>query len=332
MPTEVLACPSCLAPGPTGPDANAEYLCIYCGTRFHRPQAAKPAAQPVVVNVAAPAQRSGSAVAVVLGAVATLLVALGAVMFMTLRGSPASPPVSATPSSVRVASPPATATPSSSPPASVSVPVSVEVPVAEVPPPEPEVPATATFEFHRTQAGYQTSFYALGYVTNTSPFVIDKPKVNVVLLDADGKEVGTDEGYAQRDVLSPDERSAIKILVQNPPPHEKLAFEIVPRKASYIPVQAEGLRVEANPPRPAAFGDNNFDVDGKVFNEGSKPAKFVQIMIEALDADGKLVGVGETFADGEVLAPGGSARFKTMMMLAGKPDRFEFTVSNRVAD
>jgi hypothetical protein len=61
MSTEVIACPSCRAPGPTGPDARGEYLCLYCGTRFQRtPTVPAPVPGPTVVNVSAPDNKSAS--------------------------------------------------------------------------------------------------------------------------------------------------------------------------------------------------------------------------------------------------------------------------------
>ena len=113
--------------------------------------------------------------------------------------------------------------------------------------PEPVVAASASFEFHRTQPGYKTSYYALGVVTNTSPFVINKPKVIAVLLDADDKELGTSFGYAERDTIAPGQSSPIKVLIKDPPEHTAVRYEVVPRKASYIPETVAGLRVEVAP-------------------------------------------------------------------------------------
>lgn len=343
MTTEALLCPSCRAPGPTGPNAEGEYLCIYCGTRFHRntaaPQASAPAPTPVVVNVMAPghaAVSSRAPVAVIAIGVTVLAAAVAGFVVLsvgksddeTSSASARARPARSNAVSVNVPA----IQPADAPEATHTPPTSVSAPAIapEAPPPEP--PATATFDFHRTQAGYQTSFYALGYVTNTSPFVIDKPKINAVLIDAEGKEVGTDFGYASRDVLAPDERSPIKILIKDPPAHAEVRYEIVVRKASYIPTFAEGLRIEPGPAKPAQFGKHTWDLEGKVFNDGTRGAKFVQIEIQALDANGKLVGIGETFADGEVLSPGGSARYKTSLMLADAPDHFEFSVNGRVED
>lgn len=335
MSTEALACPSCRAPGASGPNANDEYFCSYCGTQFRRTQA--PAAAPLVVNINTGAQTQHKpAAALVVGLVA-LLVGVGVAGGVFLMGSSdgaessASAPKSApaarskpvtVPAGKRGSEQPSTITPRDS--------VVATAPVAVAP--EPEAPASASFEFHCNQSGYKTSFYALGVVTNTSPFIIDKPKVIAVLLDESGKELSTDFGYAERNVLGPGDSSPIKILIQDPPAHTSVSFEVVARKASYIPKLAEGLRVEPSEPRPAKYGDNRWDLEGKVFNEGTLGAKFVEIEIQALDKDGQLVGVGSTFADGEVLTAGGSARYSNNFSTAEAVDHFEFSVSGRIAD
>jgi hypothetical protein len=326
MSTEVLACPSCRAPGPMGPDASGEYRCIYCGTRFRRtPTAAAPAPVPLVVNVTAPANKSSAAgVLIAVGLIG--LIGAGAAFFLFL--APGEVTVGPSPSDAAERAP-ARASPSSpehTPPSVISTPA----PIEQEPVPEP--PATATFEFHRVQSAYQTSFYALGFVTNSSPFIIDKAKVIVVLLDAQGNEVGTDFGYGERDVLAPAERSPIKILVSEPPEHASIRYEVIAGKASYIPAQAAGLRIEPTSPRPATYGENTWEFEGKVHNEGQQRAKFVSIEIQALDAEGKLVGLGTTYADGDVLAPGAVARYSTQITLADKADHFEFVVGSRVAD
>lgn len=343
MSTEVLACPSCRAPGPTGPDARGEYLCIYCGTRFHRtPVVAWPAKDnpaPVVVHVApTPGATSGSAAGVLIGAGLIVLLAAGGAFFWLLarREAPAGQPSSPTHAPISVQLPPISSTTGPGMPPTVgpthTAPSTIRTAVPEIAAPEPEVQASATFEFQRTQSGYKTSFYALGFVTNTSPFVIDKPKVIAVLLDAQGQEVATDFGFAARDVLAPDERSPIKILISEPPEHASIRYEVVARKASYIPAQATGLRIEPMPPRPAQFGKDTWELAGKVHNEGAQSAKFVSVEIQALDVDGKLVGLGTTYADAEVLAPGGVARYSSQVMLADKADHFEFAIGSRIVE
>jgi hypothetical protein len=312
-----------------GPDAHGEYRCIYCGTRFrHSPAAPAPSFPPgsgPVVHVA-PNKSSAGGVLVAVGLL--VLVGAGAVFFLLLAPSEVTVGPSS-PTQGRVVTVPAI---EPVPPPTHTPPSTITAPVPELPAPEPQVPASASFDFHRIQSGYKTSFYSLGFVTNTSPFVIDKPKVIAVLLDTQGNELGTDFGFAERDVLAPNERSPIKILISDPPEHASIRYEIIAREASYLPTQAQGLRIEPMPARPAPFGKDSWELEGKVHNEGTQSAQFVSIEIQALDANGKLVGLTTTYADSEVLAPGGMARYSTQLTLADKADHFEFALNNRVAD
>jgi hypothetical protein len=284
------------------------------------------APNPVVVNVTAPAPASGSgsAAAVLIAVGLVILVAAGTAFFVLL--APESSPSVKADSSTREAVAVQPDASSHTPPATISA------PVPTIAAPEPQQQASATFEFQRKQSGYQTSFYVLGFVTNTSPFVIGHPKVIAVLLDAQGQEVGTDFGFAERHVLAPNERSPIKILISEPPEHASIRYELVVSEANYIPPQAEGLRIEPMTPRPAKYSEDAWELEGKVHNDGPHSAKFVSIEIQALDAEGELVGLETTYADAEVLAPGAMARYSTQVTLADKADHFEFAIGSRIVE
>jgi hypothetical protein len=194
----------------------------------------------------------------------------------------------------------------------------------------PDVPATATFARESQISGYQTSFYVLGFVTNTSPFTIDKPKVTAVLLDKAGKEVATRDGYAESDALAPQATAPIKVLVSDPPAHDSIKFEIVAKKASYIPEQADGLRLELGEAPHATFG-TSWEVTGKVFNDGKQAARFVHIQVLAFNAKNQLVGLDSTYVDGEAVAPGASGRFRAMPLYDAPPHHFKLAVSGQPA-
>ncbi|HEY2513037.1 MAG TPA: FxLYD domain-containing protein, partial [Polyangiaceae bacterium] len=198
-------------------------------------------------------------------------------------------------------------------------------------PAEDTTPATATFEFHNRVPGYQTSFYVLGFVTNTSRFAIDHPKVTVVLLDHAGKETATYDGYAEGDVIAPGAKAPVKVLVTTPPAFEKMSFEVVPKRATWSPQEAPGLRMElADPPHPTS--GLSWEGSGKVHNDGAKGAKFVSVRVLAYDAKDHLVGIDSTFTDGEALGAKQSARFRALLLYSIPPKRFEYAVSGRPVD
>lgn len=173
-------------------------------------------------------------------------------------------------------------------------------------PPEKDAPVHATFEPEHRRSGGGTNFYVYGWVTHDAPYTIDKPKINAVLLDASGKELRTDFGYAE-DLIAPGQRVPAMVLVMDPPKHDKIQYEVVARKASYIPPKVEGLRLEHGEVMKEQYSGAR--VQGKVFNDGTGPARFVKVTVHGYDAAGKLLGFDYTYADTEVLDAGGSARF-----------------------
>jgi hypothetical protein len=306
VPTEAIVCPTCRAADTSRPDPHGVHTCVYCGARYrltaHVPVAVKAQA------AAAPTKKKN--LAILAGLIVLLAAAIGA--RFALRVSAREP--------ARIRS-------VQRDPAAPSVrnPIAIATPAPDAP---PEAPAAATFEFHSRASAYQTSYYVLGWVTNTSAVAIDRPKVVAVLLDAAGKEVGTAQGFPAPNDLGPGDRVPIKILVNKPPPHAELRYEVSVRKASYRSPRVAGLRVEPVTPTRAAFG-SSWDVNGKVFHEGKEPAKFVRVTILALDKDGRLIGLNEGFAQGatEILQPGQSARFNVLSAFADTtPARFEFQV------
>jgi hypothetical protein len=192
----------------------------------------------------------------------------------------------------------------------------------------PELPASATFEAHSHVSGYQSSFYVLGFVKNTSPFSIDKPKVTAVLLDKSGKEVATRDGYAEGEALASQASAPVKVLVSDPPAHDHIAFEVVARKASYIPESAPGLRLEILE-APHSTGGGSWEVTGKVFNDGARGARFVNVLVPAFDASSHLIGLDSTYADGESIAAGASGRFRAMPLYDAPPHHFKYAVSGQ---
>ena len=233
-------------------------------------------------------------------------------------------------------------TPAPATPALPPTPAPVEAPAPVVLPPPtaaaaagltvdapPDVEATANFEAHnRRRSGGALWIY--GYVTNTSPFPLGKVKVTAVLHDAEGGEVAQDSGFSEWDILQPNERSPITLLVSDPPAHESITFETHADKPFYLPGQVEGLELEVSDPRKDSF--LGYKATGKVHNRGETPARFVRIDGLGFDEDDKLLGMAFSYADAELLQPGKSARFELSFFDNQPYKRFEFFVHGQPAD
>ena len=131
--------------------------------------------------------------------------------------------------------------------------------------------------------------------------------------------------------MYPGQSSPVSALVKDPPQHASMSYELALRAASYFPEQAEGLKLIEPKVARGRYG-NAMEAEGKVVNEGSTAAKFVKIEVQGLDADGKLLGLYSTYADGEEVPAGGSARFRTSgMFFDEEPANYDFYVSGRPA-
>ena len=317
MVTELIVCPRCGASPSAPADAQGQYVCGYCGARYLTRQ---PVARPVHVSppVHAPPPLRPTPIKQTSPAAVALAVMGGLVVLGVVGGAGALLTRDATPDAAGGGSP---ARPTPAKNATLLL-----APTAAA----PDVPATATFAAESNVSGYQKSFYVLGFVTNTSPFTIDKPKVTAVLLDKAGKEVATRDGYAESDALASHQTAPIKLLVSDPPAYDSIKFEIIAKKASYIAEEATGLRLEIGEAPHQTFG-TSWEVTGKVFNDGKQAARFVQIQVLAFNAAGKLVGLDSTYVDGEAVAPGASGRFRAIPLYDAAPHHFKFAVSGRPA-
>ena len=191
-------------------------------------------------------------------------------------------------------------------------------------------PANGTFTFTAKIKSYKKSFFALGYIENTSGVYLDHAQVTAVLTDNSGAEVATYSGYAMVDEIPPGMRAPVSVLVSDPPKYADVRYEFKPEQADYLPSFVDDLSVEALKPRRTRFG---WKVEGKVISAAKVPAQFVKIIVQAFDADGVLVGATSTYADGDKLEPGGEARWDTSTLdTAKKPASFEYIVTGRVAD
>ncbi len=189
-------------------------------------------------------------------------------------------------------------------------------------------PPSAEWRINGVDPGRDGTFWLLGHIENTSPYTLDHPKVVVVLLDEDGADVGTDFGYPTRTQLAPGEVSPARILVNTPPPHDSYRVELELKQASFLIEQVEGLRVEAMEPKHDPTWGWSFQ--GRVHHEGTVPAQFVKVEVQILDSEGGLVGLGTTYAGGDLMLPGSSAVFQTTHVdTIGEPASFSYTVSGR---
>ena len=187
MATQTLSCPSCgSAVAEPYVETGDLLVCPYCETRYrvvnHKAVSVVPGPQPSKGR-----ELTGGMVAV--GFVLLLSVVAARVLAMR-ADSVGGYALSGSPAPVGIVGPERTA------PAELRQ----EVPAAAV---EAQRPLTADFRPNGVLPGGKDAYYVLGHVENTSAVTLDQVRVNVILLDAEGQEVGVDFGYSERSQLAP---------------------------------------------------------------------------------------------------------------------------------
>lgn len=323
MSTSAIRCPGCGAADTSTAGPNGVHTCVYCGVRY---QISQGTPQTIASAGATPAAASPLRL-VLVGGILLGLTTAGALLFLGRSGAPE--PARRTASApIRVD--PIDASPTS--PSSPSLPAPAENKSVSVTPPAEEVaPATAEFTLESVRPG-SNALWLYGYFHNTSPFTLGKTKITAVFYDKDGKEIGTDSGYTEDDVIAADARVPCVILASDPPAtYDRIAFEVHAERPSYLPTELSGLEIEADPLRKDGFLGWKFA--GKVHNKSGQPAKFVKVEVLAFDAADKLSGRAFTYVAGDVLGVDAAGRFDGSL-LDSKTDfkRFEFRVSGRPAE
>ena len=106
--------------------------------------------------------------------------------------------------------------------------------------------------------------------------------------------------------------------------------ELVVERPEQVAMYARDLVVEGTTPTRVA--DGSWEFTGNVVNKGDRIARYVQVQIEAYDVSGRLVGVDEVFAKGDLLPLGATTRFRLDRVRYGKePSRFQLTAYGRSA-
>jgi hypothetical protein len=312
-----ITCPACGAADPGASSGPGTHACQYCGARYRLD------ATGHVHAVATPNSSAGLVLALV-AAAAGLVCLVGAIVaVIVLRTADADSDYDMPDIELDLSGLDASTPAQAAPLAGVGVAVELAAPT-------PAPVASAEFVEHSQRTASDGSLWILGMLTNTSDFALDTTEVIAVLRDEAGEELGTHSGYSKRDVLAAGEASPVQILVQDAPTFSSIAYEVDADVPMFLPARVEGLRVEARPATNTGWG---LEIEGKVHHDGTVPAKFVEIEVQAWDADGKLVGLSNAYAKGDVLKPGQSARWKVLgLSSASKVARMELFVDGRPAD
>jgi hypothetical protein len=282
-----------------------ESECTYCGARFD--------SKATSLEAAEPSQKASGGRWLI--AVLILLVSAGAVVGFLVTAGQGEEETSAGRAKQRPARSPI----------NYSAPSSKEATLAE----EPAVVLSAKFEEQSRTRVARNGLWIYGIVENTSKVAIDKPQIHAIFKDAEGNEIATVNTYGLRP-MAPGDRASVRIIAsQAPSEFDVLSYEVTPRQLDYAPHEIEMEVVSHLEEKKRSI----LQISGKVRNPTEQSVRSAQVLIELLDAEGRLVGLQQGLAGrGESIAAGAEARFSvTVVGLAGKPASFRYSATARPA-
>jgi hypothetical protein len=145
---------------------------------------------------------------------------------------------------------------------------------------------------------------------NDGEVTLRKPAATASLFDEDGKRVGEQRGYSQREELPPGESATILILASKPPKYARAEINIddpqVHRGAESI-----ALKVQEHVVNPGAIAGK--DVVGTIVNESETAVRFAKVIVVGRNDKGEPVDFAYAYATDKDLGPGESSGFKATL-------------------
>lgn len=162
-----------------------------------------------------------------------------------------------------------------------------------------------------------SSLWCLGEVVNTTAAPVTNVQMLVTLFDTGGQRVAEKDTFVAADLIPPGERSPFGVLFVDPPPGQVVPQVALVRgqvagdlAASYVSVSA----IEAQ----GRLSGPQFEISGKVQNDGGLAASSVSVIATTYDADGLVTGFRhEAVALEAPLAPGETAPFSLLLTFHG---------------
>jgi hypothetical protein len=150
------------------------------------------------------------------------------------------------------------------------------------------------------------NIYFVGIYRNTGEAAIERPRVELTLLDSKDNKVAVATGHTSRRFLLPGEETPVKILVSRAPEYSSFKAQVEP-KAPHYPRRRPKLAFDGVQIYPGRYG--RYHIKGTVTNRDKQRARFVQIIVLVLDAKKKILGTTSGFLGQRHLAAGESSPF-----------------------
>jgi len=146
------------------------------------------------------------------------------------------------------------------------------------------------------------AFHVVGEVRNDTGQAIEFVNIIGTFTDSAGNFLATEDTFTTLDVLAAGDIAPFDLLLTTPPAGiSQYSLQTQWEPASDVPFQGISLVGDA---RVSLDSIGFTHIAGQVRNDGSAPAKFVQIIATFYAADGTVVGTDFTFASLDTIQPG----------------------------
>jgi len=188
-------------------------------------------------------------------------------------------------------------------------------PANATPTPTPLAVTVQNIHFSETAIG---GLWVLGEVQNTSPQPLEQVRIAVALLDTADEEIARASGLVALDLLEVNDVAPFALLFGSAPGNfdSYLTFPLSAIPA-YVGSYYRDLVVEevtSEGERYAAY-----TVSGTVRNVGPEDAVSVQVILTTYDPLDRVVAMRKVVPEHNVIAPGGSTTFTTVLAPVGGP-------------
>lgn len=175
---------------------------------------------------------------------------------------------------------------------------------------------------------YSSSYgylYVVGVVKNTGDVNLNFVKITGTFYDASNNVVDTDFTYSDLDILTPQQESPFKLMLEQPAGYDHYSVQVSFSQTESSPYT--DLTIQGVTDHLGSYG--YYYINGEVTNTGTEAVTFVKLVAAMYDSTGALVDTDFTYTDPSDLSPGQTAPFEFMIDtddLPGTIDNYELQV------
>jgi len=171
--------------------------------------------------------------------------------------------------------------------------------------------------------------HVVGEVYNGTDKNIQWVTIKGSFYDKDKKLLAEEETYAYIDILRPDEKTPFDLMLWEAPAGlDSYDLEVSGDET----IEEPFLGIQFVQHDASTDDDNNLTLVGEVTNVGEQPASQIQVACALYDAEGRVVDVGVTYIEGDILDPEGISPFKLYVSdVNGDPESYHIVAYGQEA-